>query len=292
MGTPVIIDLNQASSFEAIRYPAGETQIRFKEAIWPSIKEADEITIIARIGNAQDIVALALLNNALGTSRQYRTLVLPYLPYGRADRQFREGDCAGLMVFGQLIGSMNFDNIVTLDAHNHERAQYFVPFLTDKTASRFIERAVVNFARDHGYERKCINVVFPDEGARARYQVPDRYAGNVSHVDTETFHCSKHRDPITGSLLGFEVPEMPDRPTIIIDDICDGGGTFVGIAKQLHERPVGPRGLYVTHGIFSKGFGELNTYFDNIYTTDSIPQKGPDKLVTVYECRDELMASR
>lgn len=40
----------------------------------------------------------------------------------------------------------------------------------------------------------------------------------------------------------------------------------------------------MSHGIFSKGFGELNTYFDQIYTTNTFPEKGPDKLVKVYDC--------
>lgn len=289
MGTPLVIDLNRKRDFEIFSYPAGETQVRFSDSRWEEIRQADDISIVARIGSAQDVVSLALLNSALGDDRKYRSLIIPYLPYGRADRRFTEGDCLGLEVFGKLIGSMNFDNVITLDAHNHKAAKYFIGGLVDVAPKHFIECAVVNFARDHGYEKNCINVVFPDEGARERYEIPARYEGNVSFVATESFHCSKDRDPVTGKLLGFTVPNMPIRPTIIIDDICDGGGTFVGIASQLHERQVSPRGLYVTHGIFSKGFGELNTYFDNIYTTDSIQQKGPDKLVTVYECRSVLI---
>ena len=63
------------------------------------------------------------------------------------------------------------------------------------------------------------------------------------------------------------------KDCVIVDDICDGGRTFIELAKVLKERGAGKIGLFVTHGIFSQGVGVL---FDNgidfIYTTDSFDQ--------------------
>ena len=56
---------------------------------------------------------------------------------------------------------------------------------------------------------------------------------------------------------------------LIIDDICDGGGTFIGLAKELKQKNAGDLYLAVSHGIFSKGLEALNTYFTKLYTTDS-----------------------
>jgi ribose-phosphate pyrophosphokinase len=68
--------------------------------------------------------------------------------------------------------------------------------------------------------------VYPDRGALQRY-------GGDS---TKNVICSKVRDPKTGQLSGFKIenPEVieenQDLPLVVIDDLCDGGGTFKGIA--------------------------------------------------------------
>jgi len=82
------------------------------------------------------------------------------------------------------------------------------------------------------------------------------------------YNCEKKRNLETGSLSGFVVPQdLGGRPTLIIDDICDGGGTFMGIAQEVYALPLG---LYVTHGIFSRGFDKLKECFTRIYASDSM----------------------
>jgi len=56
---------------------------------------------------------------------------------------------------------------------------------------------------------------------------------------------------------------------LIVDDICDGGGTFLGLAKELKSKNAGKLYLAISHGIFSKGFESLAKDFQKIFTTDS-----------------------
>ena len=51
---------------------------------------------------------------------------------------------------------------------------------------------------------------------------------------------------------------------IVVDDICDGGGTFIGLAKLLKGRGAIKCTLAVTHGLFTKGFDKLADHFDEI----------------------------
>ena len=60
---------------------------------------------------------------------------------------------------------------------------------------------------------------------------------------------------------------VANRIALIVDDICDGGGTFSGIAQVLRANGAEKIYLCVTHGIFSKGI-EING-IDEIFTTDS-----------------------
>jgi ribose-phosphate pyrophosphokinase len=59
---------------------------------------------------------------------------------------------------------------------------------------------------------------------------------------------------------------------IIIDDICDGGRTFLNIAEEIKKAQPERTGkiyLVVSHGIFSAGFDELSKHLDGIYCSNS-----------------------
>jgi ribose-phosphate pyrophosphokinase len=110
-------------------------------------------------------------------------------------------------------------------------------------------------------------VVSPDAGSEKR-------AGRVAkRFGLPVIYGYKVRDVTTGALSGFGVQEIPadlkDKPLLVVDDICDGGGTFLGLGEKLKEQ--GARAdLYVTHGLFTKGTGVLSKVYDNIYTTDTV----------------------
>ena len=67
------------------------------------------------------------------------------------------------------------------------------------------------------------------------------------------------------------VPEA--KRYLIADDLCDGGRSFLELSKIYHAQAngTGPLDLWVTHGIFSKGLGDLNKAFNRIGCTDSFP---------------------
>jgi ribose-phosphate pyrophosphokinase len=272
------ITLGHTTHYEKFFYPAGEQQVRLKDTVVKALQsDIDEVIITARIRNGNDIMELALLKSAVDDVVDECTtdvkLVLPYLPYGRADRRFKEGDCAGLATFGAVINSMGFNEVYTWDAHNPEAARINLGYdkFFDLSASDFILRAVTSWADPVTRE---VTVLFPDKGASQRYKLPWRIEGNAGHYTINQFSAEKKRNPVTGVFEGFTVPTVPsDVPLIIVDDICDGGGTFLGVAKILREQgyPLRPA-LYVTHGIFSKGVGELNNWFDWIYTTNTMDE--------------------
>ena len=86
------------------------------------------------------------------------------------------------------------------------------------------------------------------------------------------YTAGKTRDFESGKLTGFHMED--DLPTtgrfLIVDDICDGGGTFVGLAAAIREKtPHVGLDLWVTHGIFSQGFDALEDAFEVIHTTNS-----------------------
>lgn len=117
--------------------------------------------------------------------------------------------------------------------------------------------------------------VYPDRGALQRY-------GGDS---TKNVICSKVRDPKTGQLSGFKIenPEVieenQDLPLVVIDDLCDGGGTFKGIAQLLESHcPNRDRAIYVTHMVNPKGIATLSENYKEVYFTNSYRDWGREAL--------------
>lgn len=302
------VELGDKEKYELIKFPGGELHVRVHENLMPEILAADRVAVTARITCSDQLIETLLLCDALRQDVDRSIfLILPYLPYGRADRRFSGGDCFGVATFARLINSAKVTPI-TLDAHSAQGLQHFER-IQDLPSNHFIQQAFDDFSKyniggkgtetgaegtktgaegpDSGNEgTDPLTLLFPDKGARQRYEAVSSKYDNV-------LHCSKERNLLTGKLKGFKVPELSEFKTkkvLIVDDICDGGGTFNGIADSLKEFGL-ELALYVTHGIFSKGFGELNNRFEQIYTTDSFTKNrasdlpGMEKL-TVYPTQD------
>lgn len=247
--------------YEVIKYPAGEIQVRLTEDGIAACFGQEEYVIAAN--PIPDIIELAQLKSALdGVYSEWhnRVLELMYLPYARADRRFVPGDSYGLGVFANLINSLNFDAVYTFDAHS------------DK-ALDIIEN-IINLDPIHAYDQLTpiikelggapdLCLIAPDSGARTRYDL-DVYGLPV-------IMGGKVRDAKSGALTGFAVePKITKfKKGLIVDDICDGGGTFLGLAEEIHRiNPDMLLYLYVSHGIFSKGLGIFAKDFEMIYISD------------------------
>lgn len=250
------------SQYVKFRYPAGECQVRLAESELEEVAAAEQITVWADIRNDSDVVELVLLLNAVrgasGASPELQ-LCLPYLPYARADRRFVKGDCYGLGAFVDMLTSGgNVDKIVTLDVHSPA-----CPLVVSISPLPLICHSIRHILA--GSDGKgMVTVLLPDKGAVTRY--------DFTGLPVDVKNCDKKRDSATGKLSGFVVPEkFTTQPVLLVDDICDGGGTFVGIADALRiqERTDIELYLYVTNGIFSRGFGELKQRFKRIFTSDS-----------------------
>lgn len=288
--TSAKITLGNHEQYQRFSYPGGEMQVRFPDVAL--LQSVDVFTIVARITKPEDIIELALLRDAISglfekalVLPQVR-LILPYLPYARADRRFTPGDCLGISVFARLLFALSFTSVTTLDAHSEESGKW-IGKMWDVSPTPFIHQAILNFADLNKADR--VTVLYPDEGALARYSLHSVIGNNAHQVDLDFLHCRKDRDAATGTLNGFDVPALPNQPAIIIDDICDGGGTFLGIAQKVGGRDLG---LYVTHGIFSKGLGDLADFFQRIYCTDSFRSNWDafdTNLLQVLPCLPSLM---
>lgn len=258
------LDINQ---IEFKKFPGGELHIteswlQLKDGMCIDGKVFDHI--ICRINSSDDFMKLALFTNAY-TSLGYKLpeLVLPYIPYARQDRIPNEGEALSIKVFAQLLNSLGYPRVTVLDPHSD-------------VSTALIENVnVIPQSAIWGYELVKLNaedkldkfdLISPDAGALKKiYNLQSRLGNRVDNIRIGM----KHRDVKTGKITGTSVDGSPFRNTgIVVDDICDGGRTFIELAKVI-RKDYHKLILCVTHGIFSHGLDSLFEFYDEIYTTNS-----------------------
>jgi ribose-phosphate pyrophosphokinase len=239
---------------------------------------SSSVEILARIDSSSELMRLLLVTDALKRlGIKTIELVLPYIPYARQDRVCNLGDSFSLKIFANLINSQGYSRVHVTDAHSTvatalldnvvERAQSTFAF---PLASRLRILGLANYSY----------IVAPDAGASKKAVDFARGYNLSSKIDV--LQALKVRDPATGNITKTELlsDNLDGADCLIVDDICDGGRTFTELAKVLKDRGAGSIGLFVTHGIFSRGLDPLfEGGIDAIYTTDSFHQ--PDSRVQI-----------
>lgn len=234
---------------EFLTFSGGEEHVQYK------IKYKSPVTIRCSILSSKDLMRLLLLTDSLRRQGITSiTLYIPYLPYARQDRVCSEGQAFSLHVFADILNSQRYTEVISVDVHSD-------------IAATLID----NFRNTHQKEmvklvpKKYNHLISPDKGASKKI-------GEVCDKLQYYYYiqCDKIRDPATGNITSITT----DRdnlygPCLIVDDICDGGRTFLETAKLLKSKGAESVDLYVTHGIFKGVSEDFFYYIDNVYTTSS-----------------------
>lgn len=168
------------------------------------------------------------------------------------------GESLSVKVYADILNALKLNTVTVYDPHSE-----VTPAVLDNCVVISNHTFIEKVCEDLGETPMLIS---PDGGALKKIYKLSQALGGVEVVE-----CSKSRDVKTGQITNFKVyhEDLQGKPCLIVDDICDGGGTFIGLAQELKAKNAGQLYLAVSHGIFSKGFETLNHYFDKIYTTDS-----------------------
>lgn len=249
-------DAYSASGIETFQFAGGEWHANVP--IWPVTR----VHVHAKLRTADDVMCLLGVLDAFATQGVEVHLFAPYFPGLRQDRNPDGKTPLTSRVYGRLLGAL-CATVTTVDAHSEAGLHNVREFFPN---GRLVEIKPSVFLPDLFTPDTEPGVVFaPDKGAVQR-STEASVALNASLALAE-----KEREFETGALKGFKVTRRPytNGRVLIADDICDGGGTFVGLLTEIRKYySDNPVDLYVTHGIFSKGFEPLRG-FDRIYTTDS-----------------------
>lgn len=241
--------------FESFTFHGGEPHIK----ILSSIDKEELITITHRIQSFNDFGLLLLAIDALHRlGIKNVSVFIPYFPAARQDRLMVGGEPLSVKVYTDILNALNLNEITVYDPHS-EVTPALLNNCTVISNHNFIKQVIADIGEE-------VFLISPDGGALKKIYKLTHALGGVEVVE-----CSKSRDVKTGHISDFKVyaEDLQGKTCLIVDDICDGGGTFIGLAKELKNKNAGKLYLAVSHGIFSKGLDELSQYFDKIYSTNS-----------------------
>lgn len=254
-------------NFEAFTFSGGEPHIKIK----PDFDITQSVMISHRLNSFNDLGLLCVAVDALKRMQVKEiSAFIPYFPAARQDRVMVGGEALTVKVYADIINALQLSNVIVFDPHSE-----VTPALLNN-CEVMPNHAFIKKAIEHIAETPLL--ISPDGGALKKIYKVSEYLGGVEVVE-----CSKSRDVKTGKLSGFKVyvDDLQSKDCLIVDDICDGGATFIGLAQELKKKNAGKLYLAISHGIFSKGFDNLTPTFTKIFTTDSIKNIMEDGVVQI-----------
>lgn len=253
--------------FTISKFPDGQQTVDIETG--SMFLQGEDVKIETRIRSFRDLEIIIATNQALREiGVKSVSLYVPFFMGSRSDRRFKEGGVNYLKhVICPLINSQKFSSVVTLDPHsdvleacldNYGKINNFT----------LVKNSLAEIDNKNGAQNRIV-LVSPDGGALKKiFDVAEEF--KIPNIVT----AMKHRDINTGKITHTEVPDLSkygkDHKFVIVDDICDGGRTFIELAKEIRKQnETSEIYLIITHGVFSNGLYELSKCFTKIYATNS-----------------------
>lgn len=270
-----LVDLSKSDfDYSIYNYPDSEKHIVLHGTDWNKYKS---INVVTRIASMDDLFILLQVKQILQHEGvKINILTILYLLGARCDRRFSLGEAIDANIIQSLIGNVSAEYILFLDPHSINKKNF------DFISSEKIGARYNLIAKNLDLYR--YNICYPDEGAAKRYS---------SELNSHTVRLigEKHRksDRISISLTELRLLDA-DYPILVIDDLCDGGGTFVSLANELDViYPDFKREIWVTHAIQKSGIELLASKYNKVYITNSYKNWENENLpenVTVIDITD------
>jgi ribose-phosphate pyrophosphokinase len=208
--------------------------------------------ISAIIRKSDDLMALLLTVDAIRRVDPGARIGahIPYMPYARQDRVCNQGEALSAQVMANIINSLELDIVYVNTPHSDlimrmiRNSQAYPMYVDIEKLGLSLDVAVM--CADAGMSKRSVAMPY-------------------TPVKTEIMHATKKRDALTGNITETSFSHsVKGRNVLVIDDICDGGQTFIELAKVLKQRGAKNLYLYVEFGIFRNGTDEILKYYEKV----------------------------
>lgn len=247
-----------------ITFPTGEKHIRIRNL------SVDDRIVLYNGDPTGDLMKLGMaVDICRRTNVRSIKLIMPFMPYARQDRVVTDGDPVSVAVFARFINLLDLDQVVITDPHS----DVAVTWLNKVKVVHQWEVAVQAVIQLKSRLKVPLALVAPDLGAQDKVRHLRDHLEHLTNWIYPIIQCDKTRDKETGKITGFKILDGEPRGLhcLMVDDICDGGATMVGLAEVIQNAGAVGQSLYISHGIFSRGTKHIFEWFNYVYASDSFP---------------------
>lgn len=252
--------MKDLEELEVWNFPDGHKHLVLKE---------DELNLTEIGVSIKSFDDIFLLNQLKGLCPNFQKLRINYLLGARCDRSFGVGQYEDLKIIAWGINHLYLDEVEILKPHSKRSLELIGNSKEITVTDRLLQQCILdNNLVDY-------SIISPDKGA-SEWITRELGTGGV-------IQCNKIREGGVVKSVTFEgeVKEV----SIIVDDLCDGGATFIELAQELKAKGAREIYLIVTHGVFSKGYDNLKQCIKHIYCTNSFKSNDYPKFITEYKVR-------
>jgi len=242
------------------RFSDGEIGVEFQE----SIRGQFVFLIQSTFAPTDNLMELLLMIDAAKRASAYKVIaVIPYYGYARQDRKDRPRVAIGSKLVANMLTAAGADRVVTMDLHAPQIQGYFdIPVDHLDSSAIFIP---------YIESLKLENLTFaaPDVGSANRIREV------ASYFESEMVICDKHRKRANEIASMVVIGDVQDRDIVLIDDICDTGGTLAKSAGLLKDKGARSVRAFCTHPVLSgKAYENIeNSELEELVVCDTIPVK-------------------
>lgn len=204
---------------------------------------------------------LIMMDTFVRASAERVTAVIPYFGYARSDKKDRPRVPIAAKLVANLITKAGAQRILTVDLHASQ-IQGFFDIPVDHLYSAPI---VVEYFKENPIDN--LIVVAPDTGGAERARA---YA---KRLDAGLALCDKRRERANVADVMNIVGDVSGKNCLIIDDMCDTGGTICKVAEALAKAGANEVYAFFTHAILSGNAAEniRRSHLKKVIVTNTIP---------------------
>ncbi|UCH66034.1 MAG: ribose-phosphate pyrophosphokinase [Ignavibacterium sp.] len=246
-------------SIELRRFSDGEIWAKYQE----NIRGLEVFIIQSTNPPSENIMELLIMIDAAKrASAKSITAVIPYFGYARQDRKDQPRVSITAKLIANLIAVSGADRVITMDLHAPQIQGFFdIPF--DHLYASSVFRGHIDHFMDD------LVIVSPDVGGI-----------KIARAYAKLFNCAlvvidKRRPQQNLAEVVNIIGDVNDKNVLIVDDLIDTGGTFVGAIEALKEN--GAKKIFgaITHPLLSGNAIEKieKSDLNKLFVTDTIDLK-------------------
>ena len=258
------------------RFSDGEIGVEFKE----SIRGKSVFLIQSTFAPSDNLMELLLMIDAAKRASAYKVIaVMPYYGFARQDRKDRPRVAIGSKLVANMLTAAGADRIITMDLHAPQIQGYFdIPVDHLDSSAIFIPYI-------ESLQLENLTFAAPDVGSANRIREV------ASFFECEMVICDKHRKRANEIASMVVIGDVTDRDIVLIDDICDTGGTLTKSAGLMMAKGARSVRALCTHPVLSgKAYENIqNSVLSELVVCDTIPVKPYCDKIKVLST-DELFA--